>query len=264
MTLFRAALLKLGKRPATRITFAILLGLVALIYISLAASLDMIRVSSSEDEAAALAEIFTFPQAYGALASMLVTFAMLAAAAYAGAIAGSEWSWGAFRVAVARGESRVRYVLTTFAGIGLLALIAFVVLFAVGSVLGSVVGGIAGIPGGDPAAPGVATAVPALVLSGWWVVVMAGAIAFAVGFATRSAVMAMVAVVALYFAEQMAGALLPADVLRFAPIFAGTQLVGAAAASAFEEALVPLATVTAYVVVALAGVALVADRVEAA
>ena len=262
MNILRAALLKLGRRPATRITLLILVGLLLVIYISLAASMEMME---QEGEMGALAEIFAFPGAYGQLGSLLMTFTLLAAAAYAGAIAGSEWSWGAFRVAVARGESRIRYVLVTFAAVALVALIGFVVLFAFGSVLSYLIGSITGLVSGDPLGDGVLATLPATVVGGWWVVVMGAAIAFAVGFATRSSVMAMVAVVAIYFGEQMAAIIVPADVLRYLPIAAGTELVRAASSSAtFGDAGLPLAAVTAYLVAALAALSLVAARTEAA
>ena len=262
MNILRAALLKLGRRPATRITFLILLALVLVIYISLAASMDMIEL---EGETGALAEIFAYPGAYGQLGSMLMTFAALAAAAYAGTIAGSEWSWGAFRVAVARGESRVRYVLVTFVALALTALAGFVVLFAFGSLVSYVIGGLTGMASGDPLADGVLATIPAIAIGGWWVVVMSAAIAFAVGFATRSAVMGIVAVVAIYFGEQMAAIIVPADVLRYLPSSAGTELVRAAASTAtLGDVGLPLVAVTAYLAAALAGVALVAARTEAA
>ena len=262
MNILRAALLKLGRRPATRITFLILAGLLLVIYISLAASMEVVE---QEGEMGALAEIFAFPGAYGQLGSMLMTFSMLAAAAYAGTIAGSEWSWGAFRVSVARGESRVRYVLLTFVAVALVALVGFAVLFALGSVVSYVIGNLVGLGSGDPLADGIFATVPAIVIGGWWVVVMGAAIAFSVGFATRSAVMAMVAVVAIYFGEQMATIVVPADVLRYLPIGAGTELVRSAASRAtLGEIGMPLAAVTAYLVAALTAVAFVAARTEAA
>jgi hypothetical protein len=262
MNILRAALLKLGRRPATRITFFILVGLVLVIYISLAASMEMME---QEGEMGALTEIFAYPGAYGQLGSMLMTFAMLAAAAYAGTIAGSEWSWGAFRVAVARGESRVRYVLVTFVALALVMLVGFVVLFAFGSVVSYAIGSLMGLASGDPLADGVLVTVPAIAIGGWWVVVMGAAIAFAVGFATRSAVMAMVAVVAIYFGEQMAAIIVPPDVLRYLPIGAGTELVRAASSTAtLGDVGLPLIAVTGYLVVALAGAALVGARTEAA
>jgi hypothetical protein len=262
MTILRAALLKLGRRPATRITFLILVALLLVIYISLAASMEMIE---AEGETGALAEIFAYPGAYGQLGSMLMTFSALAAAAYAGTIAGSEWSWGAFRVAIARGESRIRYVLVTFVAVALVALIGFVVLFAFGSLLSYVIGGLMGLAPGDPFADGILATIPAIVFGGWWVVVMSAAIAFAVGFATRSAVMGIVAIVAIYFGEQMAAIIVPADVLRYLPIGAGTELVRAAASPAtLGDIGLPLVAVTAYLAAALTGVALVAARTEAA
>jgi hypothetical protein len=262
MRLLRAALLKLVRRPASRISFGILVALLVVIYISLAASLDAI---TDPQQSEALAAIFTFPDAYGALGSLLMTFVILAAAAYAGAIAGGEWSWGAFRVAVARGESRTAYALVTFAAMALLILVAFVVLFVLGAAAGYVAGRATGMPTGDPAAPGVVALVPAIVLGGWWVVAMAAAIAFAVGFIARSAVMGIVALAGLYFGEQMAVLVVPLDVMRYAPITAGSELMGAIAESApLADVLVPLSLVTAYAALALAALAVVARRAEAA
>ena len=44
----------------------------------------------------------------------------LVAVIYGAAIAGSEWSWGTLKNAVARGESRTRYMLGTFAAIAVM------------------------------------------------------------------------------------------------------------------------------------------------
>ena len=61
--------------------------------------------------------LLSFPGAYTNLSGMLVVLLGIGGAAWAGAVAGGEWSWNTFRLALARGESRVRYVLVTFAAI---------------------------------------------------------------------------------------------------------------------------------------------------
>ena len=77
--------------------------------------------------------------------------------------------------------------------------------------------------------------------------------------------MAMVAVVAIYFGEQMAAVVLPADVLTYLPIGAGTELVRSAGSTAtLGDIALPLVAVTGYLVAAMAGTALVAARTEAA
>jgi hypothetical protein len=63
----------------------------------------------------------------------------------------------------------------------------------------------------------------------------------------------------------MAVLVVPLDVMRYAPITAGSELMGAIAESApLADVLVPLSLVTAYAALALAALAVVARRVEAA
>lgn len=70
----------------------------------------------------------------------------LFAVTYGAAIAGSEWSWGTLKVAVARGEARTRYVLGTFAGIAVVVTVGMLVTFAVGVGAGALAASIAGVP----------------------------------------------------------------------------------------------------------------------
>ena len=56
-----------------------------------------------------------FPGAYDLILSFILGLGGLFAVIYGAAIAGSEWSWGTLKNAVARGESRSRYMLRTFA-----------------------------------------------------------------------------------------------------------------------------------------------------
>lgn len=262
MRLLTASFRKLLHRPATRITFVVLLALVAFVLLSIGAS---VRAIDDPSQLAGVEAILQFPEAFGSLAAMLVVFVGLAAAAYGAAIAGSEWSWQTFRLAVARGESRPRYVFVTFAAVALLVLIGWVVLFAAGVALIPVAAGLAGVEVGDPTAPGGLGRLPLLVVAGWWAVVMEGAIGFAVAFVARSQVAGVVIVIALYLAEQFASIVLPADLLRLAPISAASGLVAEAGRSAGEaDLLVPLIMTTLYLGLAIAAASLYARRTEVA
>jgi ABC-2 type transport system permease protein len=56
--------------------------------------------------------LVTFPGAYDlGCSTFIIGLGGLFAMIYGAAIAGSEWSWGTLKSAVARGESRVRYML---------------------------------------------------------------------------------------------------------------------------------------------------------
>ncbi len=262
MRLVRVSLLKLIHRPATRITFLVLLALLALVYISVAVSSSAVTVQAGEE---GMGAILTFPAAYTTLAGLLLTFAGLAGAAYAGAIAGTEWSWGTFRGAVARGESRSAYVVGTFVAIAVSSFVGWLLLFGAGAVLVGVAASISGTPVGDPAEAAMLGRLPVLLVGGWWAVAMQVAIGFAAAFITRSQVAGIVAVVALTFGEQFAAMAVPADVLRFAPISAASTLLSRAAGTGLtSDALVPLAMTSLYLVLAVAAASLLARRAEVA
>jgi len=207
--------------------------------------------------------VLSFPGAYGNLAALLVTVAGLAAAAWAGTIAGSEWSWNTFRLAVARGESRSRYVTVTLGTIGLLLAVAWLVLFTIGLVFAAAGGAIAGVDLGDPFDPSALERIPVIVAAGWWTTVLYAAIGFAVAFIARTQVAGIVSVVGLYFGEQFAAVIVPADLLRFAPITASAGLVAEAnRLTVAPDLLLPLLATSAYVVIAAVAVAVYAQRAE--
>jgi ABC-2 type transport system permease protein len=260
MRLLSVSILKLARRPAMFRTSLLMLVLLALTYLSTAATARSLPAS----ETAGLKSMFGFPDAYANLGGMIVSFAGLAAAALAGVVAGSEWSWGTFRVAITRGASRAGYVVATVAALAVLVLVGWLILFAAGTVFvaaGAVVGGIAV---GDPTDGGALARLPVLLAAGWWAIVTQLAIAFAVAFATRSQVAGIVAVVGLMFAEQFATAfLVPADVLWFGPITAASTLVKTAGTLGVDgELLVPLAVTGLYMAAAIVGSALFARRAE--
>lgn len=260
MRLLSVSILKLARRPAMLRAVLLMLALLALTYLSTAASARSLPAS----ETAGLKSMFGFPEAYTNLGGMVASFAGLAGAALAGAVAGSEWSWGTFRVAIARGASRADYVLATVAALAVLVLAGWLILFAAGTAFVAAGAVVSGLPLGDPADGGALARLPLLVAAGWWAIVMQLAIAFAVAFATRSQVAGVVAVVGLMFAEQFATAfLVPADVLWFGPITAaGTLVKTAGTLGADGELLVPLAVTSLYLVAAVAGAAVYARRAE--
>lgn len=259
MRLLSVSLLKLVRRPATRRTFVVMAAILALIYLSLGASA---RALPAGEQRGAVEAILVFPDAYAALASLLLMFAGLAAAAYAGAVAGSEWSWGVFRVAVTRGEARARYLVVTVAALGLVLLVGWLGMYALGIAFAAASSVVAGVSSGDPSA-GLGT-LPGLLLAGWWSVVMQAAIGFAAAFATRSQVAGIAAVVALMVGEQLAAAVVPADVLRLAPLGAGGDLLAHIGNGEPVQAAAAVGLIGLYLLAALGLTALLARRTEVA
>jgi hypothetical protein len=139
MRLFRANLRKLRSRPATWVTFVLLVALHTLVtfFVVLGS-----RISTDPQAALGARQFLTFPTAYELILSLVIGIGGLLAVTYGAAIAGAEWAWGTLKAAVARGEGRATYTLLGFAGVavytwlGILgAFLAGVMVTAIGALL---------------------------------------------------------------------------------------------------------------------------------
>ena len=131
MRLFVSGIRKLSRRPATFVTFGLLIGLLVLIVLAVGATANsnMGGGAGAGERGAAAKELLTFPGAYDRMLGFIIGLGGLFAMIYGAAIAGSEWSWGTLKSAVARGESRVRYMLSSFASISLMIGVGLVLAF---------------------------------------------------------------------------------------------------------------------------------------
>jgi hypothetical protein len=260
MRLLRASVLKLRRRPATYRTLLVLAGLLAFLYLSIGLSAAAV---SDPTARASLGPLLAFPDASAGLASMLMIFGGLAGAGYAGAVAASEWSWNTFRVALTRGESRVRYVVVLYLAIALMALVAWILLYLFGVGLILVAATLGGVAAGSPLDPSSLNRLLAIVVAGGWALLMEVAVGFCVAFASRSPVAGIATVAGLYFIEQLGALVIPVDVLRFAPVTAAGSLVSAAGQTGLDAGLaVPFVVTTAYLFLAIVAAATVARRAE--
>lgn len=221
MRLVAAGLRKLVQRPATWVSFGIAAGLMGLIFVAVGATAE--RVTTEPGGQFALL-LVTFPGAYDAVLSFLLGLGGLLALIYGAAVAGSEWTWGTLKNAVARGESRARYVLSTFAAVTLLLALGLALAFALGvaaALLGAV---LAGVPtsGIDDAAR-LAT-LPEELVRGWVALVEQGALGFAIATLARSQLAGIGAGIAVYFAEQFSSIFFP-DVVKVLPFNAAQAMV---------------------------------------
>ncbi len=221
MRLSVAALRKLIRRPASFISLGLLIGLLALIFLAIGATA---RQASAAEGGRAAPLLVTFPGAYTLIISFLLGLGGLFAVIYGAAIAGSEWTWGTLKSAVARGESRSRYQLSLFAVIALLIGVGLLVSFAAGvglAVVGALLAGVPTTGVGDSAA---LANLPELLGRAWLAVVEEGAIGFAIATLARSQLAGIGAGIALYFAEQFASIFLP-DVVKYLPFDAASAVV---------------------------------------
>ena len=143
MRLFFSGLRKLVRRLATWVTFGLLAGLLALIVVAVAATTH--RAGATANQRLAELSLLTFPGAYDLILSFILGLGGLFAVIYGAAIAGSEWSWGTLKNAVARGGSRSGYMLFTFASIAVMIALGLLLTFAVGVVAAFVGAHIAGV-----------------------------------------------------------------------------------------------------------------------
>jgi hypothetical protein len=266
--IFVAGLRKLVRRPATFITLGLLVGLLALIYLAVGATA---RQASTVQGGAGALLLVTFPGAYSLLLSFILGLGGLFAMIFGAAIAGSEWTWGTLKAAVARGESRSRYQLLSFAAIALMVGTGLLVAFAIGVVVTVVAANLAQVPTtgiNDAATLGT---LPELLGRGWLALVESCALGFAIATVARSQLAGIGVGIALYFGEGFASIFLP-EIVKFGPFTAAGSVVATPDGGAFGgggagtpvtlEPNVALVVVTLWLVGALVVAALFTERAE--
>ncbi len=214
MRLFLSGLRKLVRRQATWLTFGLLAGLLALIVVAVGATAN--QAGGSDEQRAARLSLVTFPAAYDRLLSFILGLGGLFAVIYGAAVAGSEWTWGTLKNAVARGESRSRYTLLSFASIAVVIAIGLVATFVVGVVAALVGANMAGISTGGLNDAATLGRLPEQFARGWLAIIMEGAMGFAIATLARSQLAGIGAGIALYFGETFAGIFLP-DIVKYLP-----------------------------------------------
>ena len=222
MRLFVAGLRKLIRRPASLITLGLLIGLLALIFIAVGATA---RQTPPEEGGAAALLLVTFPGAYTLIISFILGLGGLFAVIYGAAIAGSEWTWGTLKTAVARGESRSRYQLVDVRRDGaddrLGLLMAFVVSVGV-ALLAATFAGVSTT--GVERPRGALGALPELLGRGWLAVAEEGAIGFAIATLARSQLAGIGAGIGSTSASRFASIFLR-DIIQYLPFNAAGAVV---------------------------------------
>jgi ABC-type transport system involved in multi-copper enzyme maturation permease subunit len=200
------------------VTFGLLIGLLVLIVLAVGATANgnMGGGAGQGARGAAAKELLTFPGAYDRMLGFIIGLGGLFAMIYGAAIAGSEWSWGTLKSAVARGESRVRYMLLQFSSIAFMVAVGLVIAFGI-AVVAAIVGAhlanvsISGL--GDTATLG---HLPERLLKGWLAVAEEAALGFTIATLARSQLAGIGAGIAFYFGESFASIFLP-DVVKYMP-----------------------------------------------
>lgn len=263
MRLLGSDLRKLVRRPATWITGALVVGIMALVFIALGATINMSTVP--EAQRATLRQLLQFPGAYSYIVSEIISTGGLFLVAFAAAVAGSEWQWGTLKAAVARGESRSGYMLLTLAAVALIVAVVVIVSFFA-SVAGALAGAaLGGISSGTLADRDALLGLPEHLLRAWLALTEVLAIGFAVATLTRSQLAGVGAGVALFIGEQFATLVLP-DVIKYFPFNAASAVVPRASIQGVSTATLPpneaLVVTVLWLLGALALVIVATERAE--
>ena len=268
MRLFVSGLRKLVRRPASWVSLGILVGLLVLILLAVGATVNNGGLRGNPNGANGRL-LITFPGAYDRVLQFITGLGGLFAVIFGAAVAGSEWSWGTLKGAVGRGESRVRYMLLTYATVSVMLALGVLIAFAVGVVAAIVSANLAGISTSGLSDTATLGDLPQRLARGWFAVVEEGALGFTIATLARSQLAGIGAGIAFYFGEGFATLLLP-DIVKYLPfsvasasLATSSSQTGALAGGA--DALPPdqaLALVAVWLVGALIVTAVVSDRAE--
>ena len=175
MRLIGAELLKMRRRTATWVVLGVLLLLMLLLFALLASDRSLVRL------------LFPFPTMWVTVADF--PFGLLGtmlAVAYAAAIAGADWNWGVLRNVIARGESRVGYVLAKAVAVAIVLGLGVLVVMLVGVAIGLLILLVTGVGIGDPFSATSLETLGRQLLFGYPVLLERAAIGFAVAARSSS------------------------------------------------------------------------------
>ena len=228
MRIFVAGVRKLIRRPASLVTIGIMLALVALIYLAVGATAKQL---AAQPGGQASLELLKFPGAYDFVLSFILGLGGLLSLVYGAAIAGSEWSWGTLKSAVARGEGRVRYMTLTFASVVLLAGVGLLLTFLFGVLMAVIGAGLAGVSTSGISDSATVGSLPEKLLRGWLALAEEAALGFAIATIARSQLAGIGAGIAIFFGEQFATIFLP-DVVKYLPFHVADAILAPTSATA--------------------------------
>lgn len=266
MRLLASGVRKLGRRLATWLTFGLLTGLLAVILIAVGGSAG--RAGSSPSEASTLG-LVTFPGAYDSILSFILGLGGLFAVIYGAAIAGSEWTWGTLKNAIARGESRSRYILISFAALATVTAVGLLVAFLVGVAAAFIGANLAHVSTSGLTDGATLQRLPASFAKGWFAIIEEGALGFTIATLARSQLAGIGAGIAFYFVEAFGSYFLP-DVMKYLPFNVATAATvtpgggfgGGAAPTAALDPNTALLLVGVWLLGVLLAAAIVTERAE--
>lgn len=228
MSLAIAGVRKFRTRSATIVSLIIAVMLVALEFVLLGVSYRSSATQSGLDTST-LTWFLTFPGAFDAVLSLVFAFLGIIGLIYVATASGSEWSWGTLKVAVARGESRWKYTVSTFASLAILMLVGLLITYAAGLIAVVVGASIAGLALGNPADPAVLAQVLLKLVRCWIALVSLTSLGYAVAMVAKSQMAGIGTVIGYFIASIIGPAFLPdfvKEVFKYLPFSISGDAIG--------------------------------------
>lgn len=274
MTLALVGVRKFWTRSATIVSLIIAVVLVALEFVLVGVSYRSASAESGLDTST-FTWLLTFPGAYDAILALSFEFLGIVGLIYVATMAGSEWSWGTLKVAVARGQSRWQYTIATFASLSILLALGLLITFVVGIVAAAIGGSVAGLPMGNIGDLG--TLGQTLVKLARCAIALIGltSLGYAVAMVAKSQMAGIGTIIGYFIISFIGPALLPDFIRRvfdYLPFSVASNAIGlqgpaGASSSASAGALDPnvaLLVIVAWLVGLLAVAAISVERTEIA
>jgi ABC-type transport system involved in multi-copper enzyme maturation permease subunit len=230
-----AGIRKFRTRTATIVSLIIAVILVVLEFVLVGVSYRSATASTSGGvDKATFDWLLTFPGAYEAVLALAFEFLGIIGLIYVVTAAGSEWTWGTLKVAVARGQSRWQYTVATFASLGFILLIGLLITFAAGVAAAAIGGSIAGLPIGNPADPSELAQVLVKLAREWIALMGLTSLGYAVAMVARSQMAGIGTVIGYFIVSIIGPALLPdfvKEAFKYLPFSIAADSVGLMAPS---------------------------------
>jgi ABC-type transport system involved in multi-copper enzyme maturation permease subunit len=179
--------------------------------------------------ASSITWVLTFPGAYDADIALTFSFVGIIGLIYVATAAGTEWSWGTLKVAVARGESRWRYTVSTYASMATVLVVGLVVTFVAGIIAVFIGASIAGLQVGNPLDPALLGRSMVKLIRCAVALTSLGAVGYAVAMVSKSQMAGIGTVIGYYLVSIIGPSLLPGivkEIFKYLPFSISSDAIG--------------------------------------
>ena len=228
MSLALAGVRKFRTRSATIVSLIIAVLLVGLLLILEGVGYRNVSTDASVDTSS-IVWLLSFPGAFDGVLEFTYLFLAIIGLIYVATAAGSEWSWGTLKVAVARGQSRWKYTVATFASLAIILLIGMLITFAAGLVAVVIGAAIAGLPLGNPFDPAVLWRIFLELTRCWIALTGLTSLGYAVDMVAKSQMAGIGTVIGFFIVSFIGPALLPdfvREVFKYMPFNVSGDAIG--------------------------------------